>query len=236
MHREGQPGDPGLAVALVLQVELGRGRVLDAGFRAQVVDGLDQQMRLLAAHQVRRSASAAVRPPARARTRPGRRCRCRAGRWRMMLATSSTRGKTRRTCGGAPAVARLVEVETHAVAVQVDDVGGAACRRCRPGGRASGRTGRDGRTTGGGMPGIHRHPGTETAVAQVRPVADRAVADAHQVGEAVAATYRRDRWTGCRRRRPVAGLSPHPETGRPGGPDRNLPRPARRARRRHRPR
>ena len=33
MHREGQPGDPGLAVALVLQVELGGGRVAARGFR-----------------------------------------------------------------------------------------------------------------------------------------------------------------------------------------------------------
>ena len=33
VHREGQPGDPGLAVALVLQVELGRWRVLRPGSR-----------------------------------------------------------------------------------------------------------------------------------------------------------------------------------------------------------
>ena len=46
VHRERQPGDPGFAVALVLQVELGRGGVVDAGFGAEVVDGLDQQVRL----------------------------------------------------------------------------------------------------------------------------------------------------------------------------------------------
>ena len=38
VHRERQPGDPGFAVALVLQVELGRGRVVDAGLGAEVVD------------------------------------------------------------------------------------------------------------------------------------------------------------------------------------------------------
>ena len=38
VHRERQPGDPGFAVALVLQVELGRGGVVDAGFGAEVVD------------------------------------------------------------------------------------------------------------------------------------------------------------------------------------------------------
>jgi hypothetical protein len=38
VHRKRQPRDPGFAVALVLQVELGRGRVIDAGFGAEVVD------------------------------------------------------------------------------------------------------------------------------------------------------------------------------------------------------
>ena len=38
VHREGQPGDPGLAGALVLQVELGRRRVVDARLGAEVVD------------------------------------------------------------------------------------------------------------------------------------------------------------------------------------------------------
>ena len=99
VHRERQPGDPGFAVALVLQVELGRGGVVDAGFGAEVVDGLDQQMRLLPAHQV----DVAHRPPRIARqaatTRPGRRCRCRAGRWARCDTTSSTRGKTFSGCG-----------------------------------------------------------------------------------------------------------------------------------------
>ena len=68
VHRERQPGDPRFAVALVLQVELGRGRVVDARLGAEVVDGLDQQVRLAAAHQV----DVAHRPPrvARQRRRP----------------------------------------------------------------------------------------------------------------------------------------------------------------------
>jgi hypothetical protein len=65
VHRERQPGDPRCTVALVLQVELGRGGVIDARLGAQVVDSLDQQMRLAAAHQV----DVAHRPP---RARQGR--------------------------------------------------------------------------------------------------------------------------------------------------------------------
>jgi len=52
MHVERQPGNPGFAVVFVPQVELSRGRVLDAGLGAEVVDGLDEQVRLLPAHQV----------------------------------------------------------------------------------------------------------------------------------------------------------------------------------------
>ena len=48
VHRERQPRDPGPAVALVLQVELGRWGVVDTGLGAEVVDGLDQQVRLRA--------------------------------------------------------------------------------------------------------------------------------------------------------------------------------------------
>ena len=68
---------------------------------------------------------------------------------------------------------------------------------------------------------VHRDLGAEAAVAQVGPVADLAVADAHEVGQAVAATCRRGRWTGCRRRRPGAGPSLHPAPARRGGPGRS---------------
>ena len=52
MHRERQARDPRFAVKLVLQIELGGGCVLHDGLRAEVVDGLDEQMRLLPAHEV----------------------------------------------------------------------------------------------------------------------------------------------------------------------------------------
>ena len=99
-----------------------------------------------------------------------------------MLTRSSTRGKTVSVLRLAPAVARLVEVETHAVAVQVDDVGGAGAVDV---GQADAllveliRVVEPGRV-------VHRDLGAEAAVAEIGPVADLAVADAHQVGEAVA--------------------------------------------------
>src|SRR5262245_48995145 len=52
LHRERQAGDPGSASELVPQIELGRGGIIDAGLGAKVVDHLDQQMRLVAAHQI----------------------------------------------------------------------------------------------------------------------------------------------------------------------------------------
>ena len=83
----------------------------------------------------------------------------------------------------AQPVARLVEVEPHAVAVQVDDVVGA---RAVDVGQADAPLVE---LVGVVEPGrvVHGDLGAEAAIAQVRPVADLAVADAHQVGEAVAA-------------------------------------------------
>ena len=67
---------------------------------------------------------------------------------------------------------------------------------------------------------VHRHLGAEAAVAEVGPVADLAVADADEVGQAVAATGRRGRSTACRRRRRGAGRSPRraPAATRRAGP------------------
>jgi hypothetical protein len=52
LNGEGELGDPRAARQPVLQIEFGRGCVLDFGDRAHVVVGRDQQMRLLATHQV----------------------------------------------------------------------------------------------------------------------------------------------------------------------------------------
>ena len=100
-----------------------------------------------------------------------------------MLTRSSTRGKTLKWLRLAPAVAGLVEVEAHAVAVQVDDVGGAGAVDV---GQADALLVE---LVGVVEPGrvVHRHLGAEAAVAEVGPVADLAVADAHEVGQAVAA-------------------------------------------------
>ena len=113
------------------------------------------------------------------------------------------RGNTCQLVRLAPAVARLVEVQAHAVAVQVDDVGGAAAVDVgQPDALLV-------ELVGVVEPGrvVHRDLGAEAAVAEVGPVADFAVADADEVGQAVAATGRRGRWTACRRRRRGAGLS-----------------------------
>ena len=101
----------------------------------------------------------------------------------MTDATLSTRGNCGQAARLAPAVAGLVEVEAHAVACQVDDVGGA---RAVDVGQADAPLVE---LIGVVEPGrvVHRDLGAEAAVAEVRPVADLAVADAHEVGEAVAA-------------------------------------------------
>ena len=100
-----------------------------------------------------------------------------------------TDGRDRRCAGTrssvvrrAPAVARLVEIEADAVAMQIDDVGRA-------------------RAVDVGEPDaplvelvrvveprrvVHGDLGAEAAVAEIGPVADFAVADPHEVGEAVA--------------------------------------------------
>ena len=100
-----------------------------------------------------------------------------------MLTGSSTRGKTRRICGCAPTVAGLVEVEAHPVAVQIDDVGGAGAVDV---GEADAPVVELVRVVEMGRM-VHGDLGAEAAIAQVGPVADLAVADAHQVGQAVAA-------------------------------------------------
>ena len=78
----------------------------------------------------------------------------------------------------APAVAGLVEVQLHAVAPEVDDVGGAG--PVDVGEANAPLVELIGRIEVGRV--VHRYLGAEAAVAQVGPVADLAVADAHQVG------------------------------------------------------
>ena len=82
-----------------------------------------------------------------------------------------------------PGVSRLVELKLHGGAGEVDDVGGAGAVDVGEAIRRRRRTGRNGRRAGR----VHGDFGAEAAVAEVGPVADFAVADADEVGEAVAA-------------------------------------------------
>ena len=83
----------------------------------------------------------------------------------------------------APAVAGLVEVEIDAVAAQIDDVGGAGA--VDVGELDAPRVELIGIVEPWRI--VHGHFGAEAAVAEVGPVADFAVADAHQIAEAIAA-------------------------------------------------
>ncbi len=88
----------------------------------------------------------------------------------------------------APAVAGLIEIETDFVFRQVDDVDAAGAVDV---GQAD--------TLGIEAIGIieyggagHRHLGTESAIAQIGPVADFSIADTHEVGQAVAPHVREE--------------------------------------------
>jgi len=76
----------------------------------------------------------------------------------------------------------LIEVETHAVVFEIDDVGDTAAVDIRQADALGIEQ------VGGVEPGrvVHRDLGAEATVAQVGPVTDFTVADAHEVGEAVA--------------------------------------------------
>ena len=125
VHRERQPRDPRPAGALVGQVERRRGRVRRRASRRRGCSSTAVSRCGFCRPSGRRSAAAGARRRAAATTRPGRRCRCRAGRLTMTDDRSSTRGNVAMRPRLAPAVARLVEVDAHAVACEVDDVGGA---------------------------------------------------------------------------------------------------------------
>ena len=123
MNREGQAGDPGLSGGLVLQIEFRRRCILNPCLCAQIVSSPDQQMRLPTTHEVDIAHGLC----------------CVAGQRRGPDEAGSTVAKQvnrhdvdqvvharedLQCLRLAPAVARLVEVEAHAFAVQIDDVGG----------------------------------------------------------------------------------------------------------------
>ena len=123
VDREREPRDPRAPLGLVLQVELRRRGVGEAGLTTQAVGEARQQVRLLPAHQVdvaerpltvRREA----RRPDQTR-RPGPEEVDDVDRGRRVRQRQVERDGLRQ------AVARLVEVEADAVVPEVDEVGGA---------------------------------------------------------------------------------------------------------------
>src|SRR5436853_7839656 len=52
VHGKRKPGDPRFSRKLVLEIELCRSDVLNVSLGPEIVDGLDQQMRLPASHQI----------------------------------------------------------------------------------------------------------------------------------------------------------------------------------------
>ncbi len=179
---EGQAGDPRPAGLPVLQVELRRGGIVEARLGAQVVDDAAEQVGLRVAHQVDVAhRPAGVTGQGRRPDQAGRAVAQQVGGHDVGHIVHL--GEDAQRLGRAPAVARLVEDEAHAVAVEVDEVGRAAA--VYVGQAQSPLLELVGVVEPGGV--VHRHLGPEAAVAQVGPVAHLAVAHAGQVGQPVAA-------------------------------------------------
>ena len=182
LHREGQARGPGAAGATVGQVERGRRRVGQAGRAPQAVVDRGQQPRLPLGHQLH----VVQRPNA-----PAHRDRSPDQARRAVpeqvddlhLLGAGLRAHPLEQRGVRPAVARLVEPQAHAVAAHVQQVGGPAAVEVREPDPA--RVERVGPIEA--RRALHVDARPEAAVAQRRPVAHRAVADPHHVGEPVAA-------------------------------------------------
>src|SRR5581483_7276850 len=119
VHGKREFCNPRFAIALVLQIELGGRRILDDGFRTEIIDRLDEQMRFLSTHQVHVAHGAARTPWQRRRPDQTRRtiaeqiyCRDR----RQVIYARELRELGR----WSPAIARLVEIQTDTVASQID--------------------------------------------------------------------------------------------------------------------
>ena len=180
MHGERQLGDPGFAGLFILQVKLGGGGVLDFRFRAQVVPGFYQQMGFLPAHEID-VADGATRV-ARQGRRPDQAGRAiaqqierRYGR-QVVDARESTDGAP-----FAPCVAGLVEVKMHAIAGEVQDVHQAGAIDIREANAML--VEHIGRIEPRRM--VHGDLGAEAGVAQIGPIAHFAIANAHEVGQAI---------------------------------------------------
>ena len=185
VDREGQACRPGPTRGAVLQVKARRRRVIDPGFGTHVVRGADQQVGLLSPHQVNVShwltgIGRQGRPPDQTSRAVAEQVeRDNAGR--IVAARHHVQ-----LVDVAPAVSRAVEIDANATAVDVDDVGStAAIDIGEP--QASGVELVAHIKAAGFTAEAHRDLGAEPAIAEVGPVADLVVADAHQIGHPVAA-------------------------------------------------
>ncbi len=155
---------------------------MEARLRAEVVDDADEQVGLLVAHEVDVAHwPAGVAGQGRRPDQAGRAVAQQVGGDDVGQVAGGREDVERLRF--APAIAGLVEVEAHAVAVEVDEIGRAAAVNVgQPDAPLL-------ELVGVVEPGsvVHRHFGPEAAVAQVGPVAHLAVAHAGQVGQPVAA-------------------------------------------------
>ena len=189
MHREGQLGDPGPPRQGILQGKASGGGVADGGFGTQVVAAVDQQMGLALRHQrqIAQLPAAVPRQGGRPHQAGGAVAeQIHAGH----LGAGVDRRERRQGRHGAPAVARLVEGQPHALAMQVDQIGGAAAVDVRQ--QQAPRIEQFRMVEQGRV--VHRHLGAEPPVAQIRPIADLLAslpgADAHHIRQPVAAHIR----------------------------------------------
>ena len=180
MYRKSESGHPGVPGQPVLQIEFGRGRILDLGDRTHIVVGRYKQMRLLAAHQVD---IAHVAPDIAGLLRHPDQAGCAVAQevHRLHRGEIVDPRKRRQRLRVAPAVAGLVEIEPHPLGGEIDDVGGA--RSVDIGQTDAARIEQILRLEPRCI--VHRDLGAELAIADVGPVADRAVADADDVGKTV---------------------------------------------------
>jgi len=182
VHREGQPGHPRVSGQQILHVVAGGGGVGECCLGPHVVDDAGQQVRFDASRQVH----VAQLPAAVAGQGRGPR---QAGRARSQQVDGRHggeavgAGKAGQECGSGVAAARLAEPHRDPPGPDVDQVCGT--RAVDVGEQDAPGVERVGGVEPGG--GVHDDLGAEAAIAPVGPVAHLAVADAHQVGEAVAA-------------------------------------------------
>ena len=118
-----QACDPWLASVLVLQIKLGRWRVSQSCFCAEIVDRANQEMWLLGSHQIHIAhRSLGVTGQCRAPDQASRPVAEQIGSRNADPIIHT--GKDVELLRFAPAVSRLVEIQTNAISVQVDDIDG----------------------------------------------------------------------------------------------------------------